>query len=196
MAQATLATVILAGGQSRRMGQDKALIEWDGQPLLVRTYETVRALSTVVCVMSPRCDRYRRLLPSDCLLLPEAQPDGPLMALNQALPCLIVDWVLVLACDLPHLDGAILQQASQQLDQLPADVVAWVPRRGDRWEPLCGFYRRQCRAALQIFAQQGGRSFQRWLDTIPVQEWRLEHPQMLINCNTPDELEQARQKML
>lgn len=194
MTPTKLATVILAGGQSRRMGQDKALIEWDGQPLLVRTYDAVRQVSAVVCVVSPRCDRYRRLLPTDCVLLPESNPDGPLMALNQALPCLIADWVLVVACDLPHLDETVLRQASQHLGQLPDEVLAWVPRRGDRWEPLCGFYRRRCRASLQAFAQQGGRSFQQWLGTITVEEWPLDQPQMLINCNTPDDLEQARQQ--
>jgi molybdenum cofactor guanylyltransferase len=194
MTQKTVAAVILAGGQSRRMGQDKALIEWDGQPLLVRTYQAVQAWSTVVCVVTPHCDRYRHCLPASCVLLPEMQPDGPLMALNQVLPCLLVDWVLVLACDLPHLDGTILRQASDRLGQLPDEVMAWVPRRGDRWEPLCGFYRQQCWPSLQTFTQQGGRSFQQWLGTIPVQEWLLAHPKLLTNCNTPAELEQARQQ--
>jgi len=93
-------------------------------------------------------------------------------------------WVLLLACDLPRLSPETLNAGVAQLPTLSSEVLALVSRNPKGWEPLCGFYRQACLATLQPFVQEGGRSFQHWLETIPVQPWHLEDQTVLFNCNT------------
>jgi molybdopterin-guanine dinucleotide biosynthesis protein A len=111
------------------------------------------------------------------------------VALAQGLAVIPADWVLVLACDLPLLDVLILQRWRSQLPHLPSSTLAFVPYR-DYWHPLCGFYRPQVLANLEVFLAQGGKSFQPWLSHLPAQKIPLEAPElrMLWNCNSPQDL--------
>ena len=191
MSQPDLNILILAGGKSSRMGKDKALIPWDGVPLLQRVYRTANELNAPVWVMTPWFDRYGDILPPDCQWLPESQPvGGPLVALSEAFPQLSGEWILLLGCDLPLLNAAILRQWIDRLNTLPASVLAMVPQQDEGWEPLCGFYRRTVHSELAQFLAGGGRSFQNWLPNISVHPLFLgdAEAEMLRNCNTPEDL--------
>ncbi len=192
MSACDLAALILAGGQSSRLGTDKALLDWQGQPLLQRVATTAAAIAPTVSVLTPWPDRYWLLLGDTVTWLPETQPGaGPLVALSDGLQQLAAQrspaWIWALACDLPRLDAAVVQGWRDRLAALPADCWALVPRVGDRWEPLCGFYRPAVLSHLQAFQQQGGRSFQRWLPTLPATPIQLAPADatLLWNCNTP-----------
>lgn len=186
-----LNALILAGGQSRRMGRDKALLLWEGVPMLQRVYRVAIACGVPVAVLTPWGDRYGRVLPERCQWLEETQPgSGPLVALAQGLAQLESDWIWLLACDLPQLDATILCGWIDRLADLPPSTVALVPQNPAGWEPLCGFYRREVRSPLNEFLAQGGRSFQQWLPQIAVEPILLGEPEarMLRNCNTPEDL--------
>lgn len=186
--QPSLSAVVLAGGRSRRMGTDKALLKLGSETLLARTCRIAMAVCSRVTVVTPWPDRYRDQLPANVTLLPEAtpaEPAGPLMGFLQALPQQQTAWTLLLACDLPRLQAATLEGWAQDLAHLPETVLAYVPRSGDRWEPLCGFYRRQCLSSLETFVALGDRAFQRWLATIPVQPVPTASDELFFNCNTP-----------
>jgi molybdopterin-guanine dinucleotide biosynthesis protein A len=82
----TLSVLILAGGQSSRMGEDKALIEVDHQPLLQRVCHVAITLSSAIYILTPWPERYQAIVPTDCHFLPESQPNqGPLVALANGL---------------------------------------------------------------------------------------------------------------
>jgi molybdopterin-guanine dinucleotide biosynthesis protein A len=188
----TLSAVVLAGGQSRRMGQDKALLRVDGQPLLTRTCQVAAQVCHTVSVVTPWTDRYRSILSADVTLIQEPQPQGncsagPLVGFLRAWPLQSAEWVLLLACDLPGLNHQILRRWSEDLGTLPDSVWAYVPRSAQGWEPLCGFYRRQCIESLRLFIDGENRSFQRWLATIPVQPIVTDAEDVLFNCNTPED---------
>ncbi|WP_448570452.1 molybdenum cofactor guanylyltransferase [Trichothermofontia sp.] len=192
------AAIVLAGGDSTRMGRDKALIEIGGKPLLRRVCEVASQCCAVVYVVSPRSAQYQPLLPPRCqtvqeAIAPGADPPGPLVGFAQGLAQVQQDWVLLLACDLPHLQASVLQSWIAQLPTVPPDTIALLPRHPKGWEPLCGFYRRTCLADLQQFIAQGGRSFQQWLATRSVQAIDQVHavnPEMLRNCNYPEDLQE------
>ncbi|MEN9203843.1 MAG: hypothetical protein Q6K92_09555, partial [Thermostichus sp. DG_1_5_bins_95] len=57
------------------------------------------------------------------------------------------------------------------------------------WEPLCGFYRLSQMHQLEAFVSSGGRSFQVWLEQIPTAVLPLTDQGMLLNCNTPEDLQ-------
>lgn len=192
--KSSITAVVLAGGQSSRMGQDKALIILRGVPLLRRICLLAKECAVCVYVITPAIERYQSILPNECQLIREVPlpketlPHGPLVGFAQGLTHVKTEWVLLLACDLPCLTSSEVQNWSKSLPTVSKDIIAVLPRRDNRWEPLCGFYRRSCLELLNEFIWQGGRSFQSWLTQHPVQELSVSDPQILFNCNTPDDL--------
>lgn len=183
------------------MGCDKALLSLRGQPLIRHVYDAAAACSDRVVVVTPWPERYRPSLPDRCRYVeepshsstqgvlqsvPQDVPRGPVAGFLHGLSAVDTDWVLLLACDLPHLRASVLQAWAQQLGPLPAQTVALLPRRADRWEPLCGFYRRSCQASLTNFLRSGERSFQRWLQHQQICPINMSDDQALLlyNCNT------------
>ncbi|WP_341732784.1 molybdenum cofactor guanylyltransferase [Microcoleus sp. EPA2] len=195
-----IAVILLAGGQSSRMGRDKALLEIDGKFLLERTWEVAAHLTSEVYVLTAWPDRYRSTLNKKCQFLVEYNPgSGPLRALSQGLTQITNEWILLLACDLPLLDADIIQHWARQLTAVGPSTLAVVPyqNHNSRWEPLCGFYRQQSLSSLQSFIEKGGRSFQVWLKQIAVVPLPIgeREARMLSNCNTLEEFEKLKNQM-
>jgi molybdopterin-guanine dinucleotide biosynthesis protein A len=211
-----LAVLILAGGKSARMGTDKALIRWQGKTILERVAIAANQCSKHVYILTPRVEQYRRAIETrigdrngsnqhqpisehEYKWLSESQPSkGPVWAMVQGMAEIQkrhisnhpIEWVLVLACDLPLLNPQILQTWIAHLHEIAPACLAYVPRLSQRWEPLCGFYRLAARESLLGFLSNGGKSFQAWLNGISVLEIELtaEAIAMLHNCNTPEDL--------
>ncbi len=192
-----IAALILAGGQSSRMGQDKALVTFEGQPLLQRMSQVAATCCQPIYILTPWPERYQAIVSENVQFLFESHPgQGPLVALVDGLTQIQAEWVLLLACDLPLLQPTLLQAWVSQLTDIQDFVLAVVPRQPSGWEPLCGFYRQTTLKPLQQFIQQGGRSFQTGLTQIPVQPLEVNQSvaQMLFNCNTPDDLKALSQE--
>ncbi|KOP25265.1 molybdopterin-guanine dinucleotide biosynthesis protein A [Hapalosiphon sp. MRB220] len=189
-----LTAIVLAGGKSTRMGRDKALILIEDVPMLQRICQIAEACTEQVYVVTPWPERYQDLLAPKSqfireVLLPQETGDepkthGPLVGFSQGLTQVTTDWVLLLACDLPKLRVEILQQWIAGLEQIPEEAIAALVYRNNRWEPLCGFYRRRCLPELNKYIEQGGRSFQEWLKQNPVQALPLLDCEMLFNFNS------------
>jgi molybdopterin-guanine dinucleotide biosynthesis protein A len=219
MSSNLVSAMVLAGGLSSRMGRDKALIEVEGVPLLQRVCSVALQCTDRVYIVTPWVERYRPLSQqvfgayssSDpgvaraevpvIQFLPEMRAadditHSPLTGFLQGLSQLPAEpqhgWVLLLACDLPYLKASVLQQWIATLPQIPQNVTACLPKNPKGWwEPLCGFYRVDCQPRIATFVSESGRSFQRWLSQELVYELPLSNPHMLLNCNTPADL-QAR----
>jgi molybdopterin-guanine dinucleotide biosynthesis protein A len=184
--------LILAGGQSSRMGQDKALIALQGVPLLSRICQIAQACTPQVYIITPWPAKYQAIVPENCQFISEVRLEnasGALIGFAQGLAQIKTDWVLLLACDLPYLRADILQAGIAQLPEITEKAIAFLPRSAKGWEPLCGFYRRRCLEQLNQFIAGGGRSFQLWLGQNAAQELTITDAQMLFNCNTPKDLE-------
>ncbi|MEH2282563.1 MAG: molybdenum cofactor guanylyltransferase [Nostoc sp.] len=189
-----LTAIVLAGGKSSRMGQDKALIPIEGVPLLQRVCGIAKGCVDVVYIVTPWPERYQDLLLPGCELIREVAlsgeslAHGPLVGFAQGLAEVKTDWVLLLACDLPRLRVEVLQDWATRLASVADNAIAALAEHPKGWEPLCGFYRRRCLPQLLEFINQGGRSFQQWLRQYPVEVLPLAEPEMLFNCNTPEDL--------
>lgn len=192
VSQQTLTTLILAGGKSSRMGTDKALVNYQGKPMLQRVYQVAAACTEQVYVLTPWIERYQNILPSDCDYLIETQPGkGPVNGLSEGLEQISADWILLLACDLPLLDVEIIQSWINKLSQIPTSILALVPQRLDIWEPMCGFYRKELKTELDTFLKSGKHSFQELLSGVEVEALNVDEKAnlMLLNCNYPGDLE-------
>ena len=192
-----ITAIVLAGGESSRMGQDKALLtigKNTKNTLLSRTCLIASDCAARVYVVTPWIRRYQTILPQGCQLVKEqlvldARSNTPLIGFVQGLQLVRTDWVLLLACDLPQLSSSQVKQWSQALATVLPTEIAFLPRHARGWEPLCGFYRRCCLPLLEAFLAQGGQSFQSWLANHPVRELSVSDRNCLFNCNTPADWE-------
>ena len=196
----TAAALVLAGGQSRRRGRDKARLtlatDQGPLPLLRRTCDVAQGCVDRTYVLTPWPQRYASVVPSTALLLQESgNSGGPLVALAQGWSMILADsqrrgqrapdWLLVLACDLPALDLQVLRGWYEGLSTVSA--IAALPRHQDRWEPLCGFYHRRCLPSLQRATAAKIYSCQVWLAQEEVFPLPVTNSNVLRNCNTPSQ---------
>ncbi|MDX6527426.1 MAG: molybdenum cofactor guanylyltransferase [Gaiellales bacterium] len=148
----TLSAVLLAGGESRRMGRDKATIEVGGRPLWERQLEILRVLTPERIFVSART--VPSWLPADAELLLDDPPSrGPLSGLTKALVAMRTTHLLALAVDMPFM-------ASEQLRNLCSLAQAgWgvVPMIRDQAEPLAAIY--PAEAAADFAAALAGTDF-------------------------------------
>ena len=126
MSGASLSVIVLAGGRSRRMGKDKALLTHQGQSLIGRTIQVAQKLSNDVLIVTPWPERYQSSLPDSVRYITEslqAPSAGPLSGFSQGWQQTASDWSLLLACDLPYLEVAVLQRWWQWI--LACDLRGW-----------------------------------------------------------------------
>jgi molybdenum cofactor guanylyltransferase len=193
-----ISTIILAGGQSRRMGQDKAMLPLDplASDLMIEGANNTITLLQQTCIIAKSCTKRVFVLsstlydlPLGCQWIAEDPPhQGPLKAFAGCFGQIESEWILLLACDLPYLDAQVLQRWMGELAQVPASSIAYLAPHPKGWECLCGFYRQQCHQSLQDFIMAGGNSFQAWLRDQEVQAIPHPEPHMLINWNSPADL--------
>ena len=201
----SLALVINAGGQSRRMGTAKALLPVPplGMPLIAHIAARLAPLTTepLVVVTNDTALPLAAQLPSGTVFVPDAYPDtgtlgGIATGLQQA-----PGWALVVACDLPLVSADLCAMlaglAGDQVDgQDRWDAV--VPVVGGYEEPLHALYHRRCLPAIEARLAAGQRrviSFMPDVRTLYVQEEQLRavDPQLysFLNTNTPEEWAEA-----
>jgi molybdenum cofactor guanylyltransferase len=105
--QSRTAGIILAGGRSTRMGTDKALLEIDGETMLARTARILSMVVSEVVIVG------RTTLPpgmDKVTAIPDAYGDvGPLGGIATGLSRVTAEHVLVVSCDLPHLQADVLR---------------------------------------------------------------------------------------
>ncbi len=95
---------VLAGGQSSRMGRDKALVELAGRPLVTYGLETLRAVGISAAIAGARSD-----LGGYAPVVPDAEADrGPLSGICAALQSTVAKWLVFVSVDLPLLPASLL----------------------------------------------------------------------------------------
>jgi molybdopterin-guanine dinucleotide biosynthesis protein A len=193
-----LTLAIQAGGESRRMGRDKALLPFLGQPLIQRLVDRLAPLADEILVTTNSPDDYRFLgLP----LYPDLEPGrGALGGLFTALSAARQPLVAVVACDLPFASREILAHGRDLLVESGADVA--IPRSADGLEPLHAVYRREtCLPAIQEALEADQWKVISWFPQVKV---RVLEPSELAafdphglafwNLNTPQELKEAERR--
>jgi molybdenum cofactor guanylyltransferase len=192
-----LTVAIQAGGESRRMGRDKALIPFLGKPLIQRVIQRVALLADEVLVTTNRPENYFFLnLPLFSDLAPGR---GALGGLLTALNAAHGDLVAVVACDMPFVSIALL--AAQRDLLVEGDFDAVIPQTEGGTEPFHAVYRRAtCLPAIQEAIQAEKWRVDAWFSKramrflTPEEVQRYDPDQLAFwNVNTPEDLQQAEQ---
>jgi molybdenum cofactor guanylyltransferase len=140
---------VLAGGQSTRMGRDKALLELKGRPLIELALEKLRLLG-----FSPRIVGLRSDLAAFAPVIPDVHPHaGPLGGIEAALSVTDAEQNLFLPVDLPLLPAEFLRWMIGRA--AATNALATIPRLQGRPQPLCAAYSRSLLPHTQAALAQG-----------------------------------------
>jgi molybdopterin-guanine dinucleotide biosynthesis protein A len=187
---ASLSAVLLAGGKSERMGQDKALLPLPGSGLILwqRQLRVLEELEPQAIFWSgperPGMPRRVRVV-ADIM-----RSVGPLAGICACLDLATTDLVVVLAVDLPRMTAAYLKKLVRQ----STSVRGAVPERAGDFEPLAAVYPamlrelaadrlRQGRYAMQDFVREALR--RELVEAVPVKD---ADAAKFTNINSPEDL--------
>ena len=154
---------ILAGGSSRRMGTDKALMDFGGLPLIARAIAAAVPVTDDPFIVASAGGAYAEFgLPVHADTVPD---QGPLAGLLTGLLQARHPIVVVLACDLPFVPPEMLRCVTDRL----APHQAAVPRDGPgRLQPLCAAYSATCRTVAEAALAAGRPGMHQLLDDLDV----------------------------
>ena len=193
-----LTVCIQAGGQSSRMGEDKALKMFLGRPLIQRVVERLSPIADELMVTTNRLEDYSFL---NLRLIPDLKPGrGALGGLYTAIASASNPFVAVVACDMPFASATFLDAATKLMVQEGADVV--IARSGEEgYEPLHAVYRREtCLAAIEAAIEADQWKVIAWFPKVNLRvltQDEIKHidPDGLAfwNVNTPEEFTKAEQ---
>ena len=192
-----LSVVIQAGGQSSRMGEDKALKPFLGKPLIQRVIDRLSPIADELLVTTNRPADYAFL---NQRLIADLKPGrGALGGLYTAIASASHPFVAVVACDMPFASKSFFESAHRLIVQKEADVVIAKTEAG--YEPLHALYRREaCLPAIEAAIEADQWKVVSWLPNVNTRilspaELKLFDPTGLCfwNVNTPEEFEKAEQ---
>ncbi|WP_201315723.1 NTP transferase domain-containing protein [Dyella sp. EPa41] len=185
--------LLLSGGASQRMRQDKAALPYRGEPQLLRAWrllERVTERSFLSVRDDQRDDPLRAGLPQ---IVDSYDPIGPAAGILSAQDRFPGAAWLVLACDLPLLDEHTLQQLVDARDVL-ADATTFVSRHDGLPEPLCAIWEPSSHALLKQRYDDGSYCPRKAL--IQSRIVQLAAPgEALDNVNTPEEREEMQHRL-
>jgi molybdenum cofactor guanylyltransferase len=134
----SLSAVLLAGGKSRRMGLDKATVNFRGEPMWLRQIECLRQTGVEEILISARSDPAWR--PVGTTFVADTPPSrGPLSGLAAALAAMRGSHLLVLAVDMPLMKPFVLKRMSENIG--PGRGL--LPTIAAQAEPLAAIYPRE-----------------------------------------------------
>lgn len=199
---ANIHAFVLAGGASRRFGRDKALVEFDGEPLIARLCRILQAANAENVRVIGDTEKYAHL-GVECL--PDRWPgEGPLGGIITALrateavgsPSDQNQWCFIIGCDMPFLTIEWLQYLASRAIASKAEVV--VPESTYGLEPLCACWRVSAAPALTRLFDSGVRRVtdamkQLRTEVLDAADWKRfdKLNRLFWNMNTPAEYEEA-----
>jgi molybdopterin-guanine dinucleotide biosynthesis protein A len=192
-----LTICIQAGGQSSRMGEDKALKTFLGRPLIQRVVERLSPIADEIIVTTNRPADYAFL---NLRLVSDLKPGrGALGGLYTAIASATHPIVAVVACDMPFASATLFEAASRIMVAEEADVV--IAKSEEGLEPLHALYRRDtCLPAIEAAIDADQWKVIAWFPQVKVRVLTSEKIELLApdnlafwNVNTPEEFARAEE---
>lgn len=158
--------IVLCGGKSERMGQDKAFIQYHNRPQYAHVAELLSPFVNDIFI-SCRPHQSKEIHTDFKFILDKDMYDsaGPMTGLLSAFDENPNEAILLVACDYPNLktaDIAGLVQARQE----GTDVVCFTNTESDFDEPLVAIYEKQCATLLKQYFEAGNSSLRHFLNTV------------------------------
>jgi molybdopterin-guanine dinucleotide biosynthesis protein A len=181
--------IILCGGKSTRMGENKAFIQIDGIPIIQRIYLLFKTLFSEIMIVTNETESFMNF---EAKIHRDLIPDrGALGGLYSGIFYASSPYAFCVACDMPFLKGPVIQYLLNQIEG--HDVI--VPKTKDGLQPLHAIYSKTCLDPIRATLEQGKYKITDFyprvnVKTLDENEFRSLDPTMesFINVNTPAEL--------
>lgn len=192
----SIAGCVLAGGQSRRMGEDKALLILAGRPLIARAMERLRpqvsALILNVHEAANDLEAYGLPVVAD----PPGDHHGPLAGILASLrwaETAGIPWIATAAVDTPFFPKDLVQK----LAAAAQDKTMAVAGSGGRLHPVFGLWNGRLAGDLERRIAEGLRSVHDWvaLHDAGIAQWPAEPYDPFFNINRPEDVARAEQTL-
>ena len=174
--------IIMAGGDSVRMGQDKSMLPVDGQPMIKYIVDRLRPHFNQILISSSDVSRYSFL---GAEVIPdEVAGRGPLGGIASALKASANELNFVIACDIPQVDIDLMKMLLRE----GKDFDAVIPRTGQsKYEPLFAVYKKSALKAIEEALLSGNNRIIDALGSSKVKYIDLNDVLQLKNLNTMDD---------
>lgn len=187
--------LVVCGGQSTRMGTDKAFLVYDQKPQCYHLADMLVETGTRLCsqvIIS--CNQQQLPLISKeypaLADLPEYHNCGPIASLLTAFSRYNQADFLVIGCDYPFIRPTVLKEFLESIRE--DSIAAAFYNQAGKYEPLLAWYAAQSAGLLKTYFNQGGRSLQHFLNEISAQHFQPQNEEVMISIDTPDAFERAR----
>lgn len=184
--------IILAGGENRRMGVDKAFLSFAGRPIIEHILDVFKDLFLRVIIVTNSPRAYAAY---DAKLVPDAlDVRGPLTGIYSGLLGSDDEYNFVVACDMPFLNPGLISY----MQGIAEGHDVTVPRMNGHLEPLHAVYRKQLVSVIEARLRSGTRRMQDIFEAARVRY--ITEPEIdcfdpgrrsFINLNTPQEYKEA-----
>lgn len=192
--------VVLCGGYSKRMGQDKGLMSFNDKPLFIKVLETVSGfVDEVVLVLRDlkQQEQYQDILIKHHLpdkikiCTDELEGQGPLMGISTGLKCISADEALIIPCDSPFIQQSFIENIFKYYN-LIYDAV--VPEWSDgKLEPLHAIYNKRITKKIDELLEGDIRDVQSLLLELDVRYIPVhsldQSNQTFLNLNYPEDVD-------
>jgi molybdopterin-guanine dinucleotide biosynthesis protein A/nucleoside-triphosphatase THEP1 len=171
--------IIMAGGDSSRLGRDKALLPVNGRPIIEHIYNQLRPHFEQIIISAGEPDKYAFLgveVVSDIV-----SGQGPLMGISSAMQASRNDLNFVIACDIPNVNIRFMKRLLRESKDFDAVIPV---SGGKKYEPLFAVYRKTLLKTMNRTLASGKRKIMAALAGRRVKYIPLDNPDWLRNLNT------------
>ncbi|MCR6546898.1 molybdenum cofactor guanylyltransferase [Dehalobacterium formicoaceticum] len=137
--------VILAGGKSRRMGQDKTLMTFNNETLIGHMIKELKDVTDEIIIASNHSNKYQ--FPGITEVVDIYPGKGPLAGVHAGLTAAMNEYAFVVSSDMPLFQGKLVTYLAERAPDY--DVV--VPKPFGYWEPLCALYSKNCLPVMEKY---------------------------------------------
>lgn len=188
----TIGLIILAGGNSSRMGIDKVWLRWQGETLFSRLFAkaSTYGFSEILVSVNKNIERYEQY---PVAVVPDIYLNcGPLGGLHAGLQAGKADYFFAISCDMPFFQFSFLVEWQKELQQ---GIQAIVPLTFGQEQPLAAVYHKSCLPVIEKLLEQKNYKVHALLAQVNT-KWidMSENTSLFFNVNTPQQLLIARAK--
>ncbi len=134
----TISGVVLAGGKSRRFGQDKGLYPFRGKPLVMHALKILRPHCDELLISTNNPEGFKAF---GVKTIKDIHPDcGPLGGIHSGLTCAGGDLIALIPCDTPFVPSSLYTFLLHHI----GSHQAIMPTHGKYTEPMCAIYAKNC----------------------------------------------------
>lgn len=182
-----ISAMILSGGKSSRMGQDKASLKWNQTSMIEHLANELKCdrISEVFISAAHEGDYAKTGLP---VVADEHEGIGPLEGIRRGLLYAKEEYLFVCAVDMPFVSG---KTALSLTERVCPEYNAYVFREGGRIHPVCAIYHKSVLPVIEMLIRDGNYKISELLDRVQTFYVDLEESGLdkknLVNVNTPEE---------